>query len=279
MLKLWSLKLFGTWNAGNPEQWDLVQSCAASCLSLAMVILTPRQQALAWPFKILLPSLIVLSIAPASAWAVDRNWFLAHRLAIHAAVRACTLVSHAQRSWYATTFCGFVSAEQSITCRAKRLLLACCTLWLHLCLHMLLGLLPFDMVNFQKQRVVVMVVHLYEVRNAWWKITTMQLRSLCPCIERTGRLDNPNCMLHWSILELDSCLAVYMHSSIRDSRSELHQAQLILHRPTISSHSHVMECTVLMQAVLCVAMTGTAWNLPWLLLTLLHPVEVGLHGS
>ena len=78
--------------AGQHERWDLIQSCAASCLSLVMVLMTSRQQAATWPNNLLLPGQVILSVAPASAWAVDRGWYLAHRHTISLAIRGCMLV-------------------------------------------------------------------------------------------------------------------------------------------------------------------------------------------
>ena len=78
--------------AGQHERRDLIQSCAASCLSLAMVLMTSRQQAATWPNNLLLPGQVILSVAPASAWAVDRGWYLAQRHTISLAIRGCMLV-------------------------------------------------------------------------------------------------------------------------------------------------------------------------------------------
>ncbi|DBA83973.1 hypothetical protein WJX77_006742 [Trebouxia sp. C0004] len=77
--------------SGEHEQWDLVQSCAASCLSLATVVITPHHLAAAWPKNVVLPGLVLLSILPASVWVVHRDWYLARRQHIQLALRICTL--------------------------------------------------------------------------------------------------------------------------------------------------------------------------------------------
>lgn len=77
--------------SGQHEQWDLIQSCAASCLSLAMIVITPHHVAATWPNNVVLPGLVMLSILPASAWVVQRDWYLAQRQHIQLALRICTL--------------------------------------------------------------------------------------------------------------------------------------------------------------------------------------------
>ncbi|KAL0028831.1 hypothetical protein WJX79_010810 [Trebouxia sp. C0005] len=77
--------------SGQHEQWDLIHSCAASCLSLAMVVVTPHRLAATWPNSVVLPGLVMLSILPASAWVVHREWYLAQRRHIQLALRICTL--------------------------------------------------------------------------------------------------------------------------------------------------------------------------------------------
>ncbi len=79
--------------AGQHEQWDLIHSCAASCLSLAGVVIMPHHLAATWPNNVVLPGLVMLSILPASAWVVHRDWYLAQRQHIQLALRCCALVS------------------------------------------------------------------------------------------------------------------------------------------------------------------------------------------
>ncbi len=53
----------------------------------------PHNLAATWPNNVVLPGLVMLSILPASAWVVHRDWYLAHRQHIQLALRCCTLVS------------------------------------------------------------------------------------------------------------------------------------------------------------------------------------------
>ena len=58
-----------------------------------MIVITPHQLAATWPNNVVLPGLVMLSILPASAWVVHRDWYLAQRRHIQLALRICTLVS------------------------------------------------------------------------------------------------------------------------------------------------------------------------------------------
>ena len=58
-----------------------------------MIVITPHQLAATWPNNVVLPGLVMLSILPASAWVVHRDWYLAQRRPIQLAFRICTLVS------------------------------------------------------------------------------------------------------------------------------------------------------------------------------------------
>ena len=77
---------------GGHEPWDILHSCAASCLSLAMLVILPRHLTASWPNTVALPGLVLVSVLPASAWVTDAAFYLRHRSRVQLAARASTVV-------------------------------------------------------------------------------------------------------------------------------------------------------------------------------------------
>ncbi len=159
-----------------------------------MILITPRDQAAMWPHNVVLPGLVILSIVPACAWTVNRDWYLVQRAHIQVAVRSCRLVSLCN-----TAVCRvFLSADVMTGARTR------------MCM----------------------------IINRFWFAAAL-LGSRCACHV---------CVPSGCACAISSVPCPFGHPSV-----------------------------LMLQALLGIAMMSNLWTLPWLLMTMMHPLEVSVH--